>query len=76
MGLLDDVVGAAKGDDQTTSILASRDGDTWSRTRLADLAGGEGYVDRIVIRDDRAVLSASTIVDGKSRRLAIVGTPR
>jgi hypothetical protein len=70
------VVGAAKGDVPTTSILASRDGRTWSRTALADVVGSEGYLDRIVIRDDRAVLSGATIVHGKSRRVAIVGTPR
>jgi hypothetical protein len=73
------VVGEPKRDDTNTSILASRDGQTWSRTPLADLLGGQeqgGYLDRVVIRDDRAVLTGSIFTNGRTEHIAVVGTPR
>jgi hypothetical protein len=70
-------LGQSKGDVSSTSIVASRDGRTWSRTPLDDLIGGPGDVARIVIKDDRAVVTAVAYADGqKARQVAVVGTPR
>jgi hypothetical protein len=70
-------VGAAKGDVTTPSLLASRDGQTWSRTSVADLIGGPGDVTRIVIKDDRAVVTAVSYGEGqKATQVPLVGTPR
>ncbi|MCU1485764.1 MAG: hypothetical protein JWN67_2510 [Actinomycetia bacterium] len=77
-------IGEAKGDVTTPSLLASRDGLTWSRTSVNDLVGGPGDVARIVIKDDRAVVTAVAHPEGtkarpegtKARQVALVGTPR
>jgi hypothetical protein len=70
-------IGEAKGDVTTPSLLASRDGRTWSRTPVQDLLGGPGDITRIVIKDDRAVVTAVRHVEGRTdQQVAVVGTPR
>ena len=67
------------GDEVATSLLTSRDGVTWSRTSVDDLVGGSSYgVQRIVIKDDRAVAIVNQSNPGRAhtRQLAVVGTPR
>ncbi|MCU1377568.1 MAG: hypothetical protein JWN29_551 [Acidimicrobiales bacterium] len=81
IGPLGVVIGVtdATGDNSNSSVLASRDGSTWSRTSVDQLVGGRSSgVQRIVIKDDRAVATVSLPnPDGKtSRQVSVVGTPR